>query len=167
MYCHYYYWILCGIYCTTLALLKCSFPFHNFSSHARQTVFGFLSCPYTRLFVSFEFRRGNFCQEHRDKTEVPDPLVVEDLISDKLKNRRKLARPCEFSLICQLSVTFSSFVCCQLNPSRNMECDPWTPDFKTCLQLILNLSRRRALQILPSYSRTILSPIVITIRPLL
>ena len=34
----------------------------------------------------------NFCKDHRDKIEVPDPLVVEDLISDKLNNRRKLAR---------------------------------------------------------------------------
>ena len=38
------------------------------------------------------FRRSNFCKDHRDKIEVPDPLVVEDLISDKLNNRRKLAR---------------------------------------------------------------------------
>ena len=38
------------------------------------------------------FERSNFCKDHRDKTEVPDPLVVEDLISDKLNNRRKLAR---------------------------------------------------------------------------
>ena len=29
--------------------------------------------------------------DNRDKIEVPDPLVVEDLISDKLNNRRKLA----------------------------------------------------------------------------
>jgi len=36
--------------------------------------------------------RSNFCKDHRDKTEVPDPLVVEDLISYKLNNRRKLAR---------------------------------------------------------------------------
>ena len=36
--------------------------------------------------------RSNFCKDHRDKTEVPNPLVVEDLISDKLNNRRKLAR---------------------------------------------------------------------------
>ena len=36
--------------------------------------------------------RSNFCKDHRDKIEVPDPLVVEDLISDKLNNRRKLAR---------------------------------------------------------------------------
>ena len=34
---------------------------------------------------------SNFCKDHRDKIEVPDSLVVEDLISDKLKNRRKLA----------------------------------------------------------------------------
>ena len=37
-------------------------------------------------------RRSNFCKDHRDKIEVPDPLVVEDLISDKLNNKRKLAR---------------------------------------------------------------------------
>ena len=37
-------------------------------------------------------RCSNFCKDHRDKIEVPDPLVVEDLISDKLNNRRKLAR---------------------------------------------------------------------------
>ena len=35
------------------------------------------------------FRRSNFCKDHRDKIEVPDPLVVEDLISDNLNNRRK------------------------------------------------------------------------------
>ena len=41
----------------------------------------------------FQFsRRSNFCKDHRDKTEVQDPLVVEDLISYKLNNRRKLAR---------------------------------------------------------------------------
>ena len=26
----------------------------------------------------------NLCKDHRDKTEVPDPLAVEDLISYKL-----------------------------------------------------------------------------------
>ena len=36
--------------------------------------------------------RSNFCKDHRDKIEVPDPLVVEDLISDNLNNRRKQAR---------------------------------------------------------------------------
>jgi len=30
-------------------------------------------------------RRSNFSKDHCDKTEVPDPLVVEDLISVKLK----------------------------------------------------------------------------------
>ena len=35
------------------------------------------------------FRRSKFCKDHRDKIEVPDPLVVEDLISDNLNNRRK------------------------------------------------------------------------------
>ena len=32
-----------------------------------------------------------FFKDHRDKI-VPDPRVVEDLISDKLNNRRQLAR---------------------------------------------------------------------------
>ena len=34
----------------------------------------------------------NFCKDRRYKTEVPDPLAVEDLVSFKLNNRRKLAR---------------------------------------------------------------------------
>ena len=34
----------------------------------------------------------NICKDHRDKIEVPDPLAVEDLISCKLSNKRKLAR---------------------------------------------------------------------------
>ena len=34
----------------------------------------------------------NFCKDHRNKIEVPDPLAVEDLISSKLNNKRKLAR---------------------------------------------------------------------------
>ena len=34
----------------------------------------------------------SFCRDHRDKIEVPDPLAVEDLISYKLNNGRKLAR---------------------------------------------------------------------------
>ena len=29
----------------------------------------------------------NFCKDHRDKIEVPDPLAVEDLISSKLCNQ--------------------------------------------------------------------------------
>ena len=33
----------------------------------------------------------NFCKDLRDKTEVPDPLAVEDLISYKLNDKRKLA----------------------------------------------------------------------------
>ena len=37
----------------------------------------------------YNYRRSNFCRNHRDKIEVPDPLVVEDLTSDKLNNRRK------------------------------------------------------------------------------
>ena len=35
---------------------------------------------------------SDFCKDHRDKTEVPDPLAIEDLISCKLNNKRKLAR---------------------------------------------------------------------------
>ena len=34
----------------------------------------------------------NFCRNHRDKTEVPGHLVVEDLISYKLNNRRKISK---------------------------------------------------------------------------
>ena len=34
----------------------------------------------------------NFCKDHRNKIEVPDPLAVEDLISSKLNNKRRLAR---------------------------------------------------------------------------
>ena len=34
----------------------------------------------------------NFCKDHRNKIEVPDPLAVEDLISSKLNNKRKFAR---------------------------------------------------------------------------
>ena len=34
----------------------------------------------------------NFFKDHRDKIEVPDPLAVEDLMSSKLNNKRKLAR---------------------------------------------------------------------------
>ena len=50
----------------------------------------------------YYFSRSNFCKDRREKIEVPDPFVVEDLIralhrgkaliSDKLNNRRKLAR---------------------------------------------------------------------------
>ena len=45
----------------------------------------------------------NFCKDHRDKTEVPDPLAVENLINYKLNNRRKLAR-----LITQYGNIFSN-----------------------------------------------------------
>ena len=34
----------------------------------------------------------NFCKDHRDEKEVPNPFNVEDLISYKLNNRQKLAR---------------------------------------------------------------------------
>ena len=34
----------------------------------------------------------NFGKDHRDKTEVPEPLALEDLISCKLNNKWKLAR---------------------------------------------------------------------------
>ena len=27
--------------------------------------------------------RSNFCKDHRDKIDVPDPLVVEDLINQR------------------------------------------------------------------------------------
>jgi len=37
-------------------------------------------------------RRSKFSKDHRNKTEVPDPLVVENLISFKLNDIRKLAR---------------------------------------------------------------------------
>ena len=42
--------------------------------------------------AKFSFRRSKFCKERRDKTVVPDPLVLEDLTSYKLNNIRKLAR---------------------------------------------------------------------------
>ena len=38
------------------------------------------------------FTEVNFCKDYRDKIEVPDHLTVEDLISSKLNNKRKLAR---------------------------------------------------------------------------
>ena len=38
------------------------------------------------------YLRLNFFKDHRNKIEVPDPLAVEDLISSKLNNKRKLAR---------------------------------------------------------------------------
>ena len=45
------------------------------------------------MFITYKcVRRSNFCKDHRDKIEVPDPLVVEDLISDNLNNGRKQAR---------------------------------------------------------------------------
>ena len=47
---------------------------------------------YLRLIAGIVILDVNFCRDHRDKTEVPDPLAVEDLISYKLNNRRKLAR---------------------------------------------------------------------------
>ena len=34
----------------------------------------------------------NFCKDHRDKTEVADPLAVEDLITYKLNDRRLLKK---------------------------------------------------------------------------
>ena len=46
----------------------------------------------------------NFWKDHRDKTKVPDPLAVEDLISYKLNNRRKLA-----TLITQYRIYFPIF----------------------------------------------------------
>ena len=35
------------------------------------------------------FTYVKFCKDHRDKTEVPDPLAVENLISYKLNNTRE------------------------------------------------------------------------------
>ena len=49
------------------------------------------------------YRRSNFCKDHRDKAEVPDPLVLEDLISFKFNSRRKLARLI-ISLYCVISL---------------------------------------------------------------
>ena len=43
-------------------------------------------------FVMYISGDVNFCKEHRNKIEVPDPLAVEDLISSKVYNKRKLAR---------------------------------------------------------------------------
>ena len=37
-------------------------------------------------------RSSNFSKDYRDKTDVPDPLVVGDLNSYKLNDIRKLAR---------------------------------------------------------------------------
>ena len=45
----------------------------------------------------------NFCKDHRDKIEVPDPLGVEDLISYKLNNRRTWER-----LVKQYGIIFSN-----------------------------------------------------------
>ena len=45
-------------------------------------------CLFTRQ-LALKIGRSDFCKDHRDKIEVPDPLVVEDLISDNLNNRRK------------------------------------------------------------------------------
>ena len=44
-------------------------------------------------------RRTNFSKDHSDKTEVPDPLVVEDLISCKLNDIRKLARLTDYTVM--------------------------------------------------------------------
>ena len=44
---------------------------------------------YVLSFVPLDVK---FCKDHRDKIEVPDPLAVEDLISSKLNNKRKLAK---------------------------------------------------------------------------
>ena len=52
-------------------------------------IFGFSVCRTYFTQVSLDV---NFCKDYRDKIEVPDPLAVEDLISSKLNNKRKLAR---------------------------------------------------------------------------
>ena len=46
------------------------------------------------------FRSSNFCKDHRDKIKVPDPLVVKDLISDKLPSEilENLSLHCLISL---------------------------------------------------------------------
>ena len=44
--------------------------------------------PFKNIKINKErYRRSNFSKDHRDKTEGPDPLVVEDLISYKLNER--------------------------------------------------------------------------------
>ena len=48
-----------------------------------------VSLEWTKVTISLDV---NFCKDHRNKIEVPDPLAVEDLISSKLNNKRKLAR---------------------------------------------------------------------------
>ena len=39
----------------------------------------------------------NFCKDHRDKIEVPDPLAVEDLIRSTLNNKN-ISQYCVISL---------------------------------------------------------------------
>ena len=56
--------------------------------------------------ANLKIKLRNLCKAHRDKTEVPDPLAVEDLISYKLNNWRKLAR-----LITQLRNIFFFLYC--------------------------------------------------------
>ena len=51
-----------------------------------------MNLPLTARLYCIQMRRSNFSKDHRDKTEVPDPLVLEDLISYKLNKRRKLAK---------------------------------------------------------------------------
>ena len=55
----------------------------------------------------------NICKDHCDKTEVLDPLAVEDLISYNLNNRRKLAR-----LITQYRNIKSALLIFRYLPSR-------------------------------------------------
>ena len=66
------------------------------------------TCLCLKMALVENIRRSNFCKDHRDKIEVPDPLVVEDLISDNLNNRRKQARLIkqyrDISLYCLISL---------------------------------------------------------------
>ena len=73
-------WLICTAR-YVLSSLNISFVVKNFETFREHGL------------VTYIFRRSNFSKDHRDKTEVPDPLVVEDLISYKLNNIRKLARP--------------------------------------------------------------------------
>ena len=47
----------------------------------------------TQSSASPQFEDVNCCKDHGGKTEVPDLLAVEDLISYRMNNRRKIARP--------------------------------------------------------------------------
>ena len=78
------------IFITVFALLKKSVNKNPFPLFFQKNIVVsiFVEIP-ERLIISLDV---NFCKDHRDKIEVPDPLAVEDLISSKLNNKRKLAR---------------------------------------------------------------------------